>query len=188
MVDVQNDFCPGGSLAVPDGNAVVEPLNILSKRFFDAGALVVVTQDWHPSGHSSFVESGGIWPEHCVQGTEGARLYKELNTDCVHFFLRKGWRTNVDSYSSFFENDKITTTGLEGFLRSGTGIGSVFVGGLATDYCVLYTLLDAVRLGFKAFLLKDAVRGVDYPTGSVEKALKRMQDAGVQLIPSGTLL
>jgi nicotinamidase/pyrazinamidase len=184
-VDVQNDFCPGGALAVAKGDEVAAPLNALARRFAAAGAPVIATQDWHPAGHCSFASSGGtpeagavLWPDHCVQGTAGAAFHPSLDVKPITLVVRKGFRPTVDSYSAFFENDRRTATGLAGFLR-GLGTEAVYVGGLATDYCVLFTALDAASLGLRVYLLEDAVRGVDYPAGSVSKALDAMRKAGV---------
>jgi len=198
VVDVQNDFCPGGSLAVEGGDGVVEVINRISPGF----SRIVATQDWHPPGHLSFasshpgrqplqtVEVGGIpqvlWPDHCVQGTPGAELHPRLDTRAAWMILRKGIRPEIDSYSAFFENDRATSTGLAPCLR-GLGIGEVVVCGLATDYCVLATALDGVSLGFAVTLVQDACRAVDSPPGSAEKALERMRRAGVRFASSAQL-
>jgi nicotinamidase/pyrazinamidase len=186
-IDVQNDFCPGGALAVADGDAVIAPLNEAARRFAAAGAPVIATQDWHPAGHCSFASTGGkpaegevLWPDHCVQGSAGADLHRALDTRPVTLIVRKGFRPAIDSYSAFFENDRKTSTGLAAYLR-GLGVDTVYLGGLATDYCVFYSAMDAVNLGFTVYLLKDAARGVGYPEGSVEKALREMESAGVVL-------
>jgi nicotinamidase/pyrazinamidase len=189
-VDVQNDFCPKGALAVTDGDKVVAPLNHLARLFGDVGAQVIATQDWHPQGHCSFASSFNkqtgdlpqtiLWPDHCVQNSRGADLHPDLDTKPVTAIIRKGFRANMDSYSAFFENDKKTSTGLAGYLKS-LDIDTIYVGGLATDYCVFFTLMDAVSLGFKAYLLEDAVRGVGIPQGSVEQALSKMKAAGVMI-------
>jgi nicotinamidase/pyrazinamidase len=210
-IDVQNDFCPpytsvsgekypAGALAVGGGDEVIAPLNALARRLAAAGGRVIATQDWHPAGHISFasahrgkkpgetVELPGIggqvlWPDHCVQGSFGAAFHEKLDLTPVNLVLRKGFRPGLDSWSAFFENDRKTPTGLEGFLK-GLGIDTVIIGGLATDYCVLYSTLDAARLGFGTLVLSDAVRGVGYPEGSVEKALAEMKAAGAGLVPS----
>jgi len=195
IVDVQNDFCPGGSLAVNEGDQVVDVINHLMP-FFDR---VVGTQDWHPKGHVSFasnypgknvldiVDAGGIqqvlWPDHCVQGTQGAELFPRLEIGGIELILRKGLRRNLDSYSAFFENDHITDTGLR-FYLSGLGARQIFLCGLATDYCVRSSALDACKLGFEVTVIRDACRGVDYPKGSVGQALAEMKAAGVRLISS----
>jgi nicotinamidase/pyrazinamidase len=188
-IDVQNDFCPGGALAVPDGDAVVAPINALCARF----AHVVLTQDWHPAGHESFASSHAgrapfetidlrygaqtLWPDHCVQATPGAAFHADLQTDRAELILRKGFRREVDSYSAFFENDRETTTGLSGYLRT-RGFTRVFLAGLATDFCVFYSALDAVREGFAAVLIEDACRAIDLQ-GSRAAARRAMREAGV---------
>ncbi len=193
VVDVQNDFCPGGALAVPDGDAVVPPLNAAMSGFIRAGGLVVATQDWHPAGHVSFASAPAgagaaeqRWPDHCVQGTRGADLHPDLDTRPIRCILRKGFRPDLDSYSAFFENDRRTTTGLAALLR-GLDVDTLYVGGLATDYCVLYTALDGVDLGFAVRVIRDAVRGVGVPENSMEQALRRLEAAQVEWVDSGSL-
>ncbi|MDR1929143.1 MAG: bifunctional nicotinamidase/pyrazinamidase [Treponema sp.] len=187
-VDVQNDFCPGGSLAVNEGDKVAAPLNDFARRFNAAGAPVIATQDWHPAGHCSFASSGRkaaegevLWPDHCVQGTAGSDFHPDLDIRPVTLIIRKGFRPSIDSYSAFFENDRKTITGLAGFLKD-LGVDTVYMGGLATDYCVFFSAMDALKLGFAVYLLRDAVRGVGYPEGSVERALSSMKDAGVVML------
>ncbi|MDR2343104.1 MAG: bifunctional nicotinamidase/pyrazinamidase [Spirochaetaceae bacterium] len=187
-IDVQNDFCPGGSLAVADGDKVAAPLNEIARRFAAAGAPVIATQDWHPAGHCSFASTGRtpdenevLWPDHCVQGTAGAAFHPDLDTRPVTLIVRKGFRQSMDSYSAFFENDRKTATGLAAYL-SGLGVDTVYLGGLATDYCVFFSAMDAVKLKFTVYLLGAAVRGVNYPEGSVEKALKAMESSGVTVL------
>jgi len=198
IVDVQNDFCPGGSLAVNEGDQVANVINHLMP-FFDR---VVGTQDWHPKDHVSFasnhpgknvldiVDAGGIrqvlWPDHCVQGTRGAELFPRLEIGRIELILRKGLRRNLDSYSAFFENDHITDTGLR-FYLSGLGARQIFLCGLATDYCVRSSALDACKLGFEVTVIRDACRGVDYPKGSIEQALTEMKATGVRLISSADI-
>ena len=195
VVDVQNSFLPGASLAVPRGNEVVPVINDLAKRF----ANVVLTQDWHPAGHRSFASSHPgkkpfdkitldygeqiLWPDHCVQGTEGARLCRDLDLAHAQLVLRKGCHMNVDSYSAFIEADGKTTTGLGGYLRE-RGIDSVYVCGLATDFCVAWTALDARNLGFDAVVIDDACRAID-TQGSLTAAWERMERAGVKRMRSG---
>jgi len=195
IIDVQNDFCPGGALGVSKGDEVVEPLNRLAAFFAGKGGRVVATQDWHPSGHVSFASSHAgkktgeaidipevkgqiLWPDHCVQGSRGAEFHEALDLKPVNMILRKGFRSGLDSYSAFFENDRKTPTGLDGFLKS-LAIDSLVLGGLATDYCVLYSALDAAALGFKTYVSSDAVRAVGFPEGSVERAFKLLDEAGV---------
>jgi nicotinamidase/pyrazinamidase len=192
VVDVQNDFCPGGALAVPDGDAVVPVINRLGRNF----AHVVLTQDWHPAGHSSFASahpghaslttiempygSQILWPDHCVQGTNGAALHAGLDLPRAELVLRKGYHSGIDSYSAFRENDRRTKTGLAAYLRE-RGVERVTLCGLATDFCVLYSALDACEAGFAATVVLDACRGIDHE-GSLEKALTAMREAGVALI------
>lgn len=190
VVDVQNDFCPGGALAVPGGDEVVAPINAMMAQF-DA---VILTQDWHPAGHSSFASAHQgkapfetvempygtqvLWPDHCVQGTGGAAFHKDLRTD-GDLIIRKGFRPAIDSYSGFFENDRTTPTGLEGYLRT-RGISRLTLAGLATDFCVAFTALDAARLGFEVTVDLKACRAIDLD-GSLQAALGQMKEAGVEL-------
>ncbi|MCS6860993.1 MAG: bifunctional nicotinamidase/pyrazinamidase [Abditibacteriales bacterium] len=176
IVDVQNDFCPGGALAVPDGDAVVEPINRVAPLF----SHVVTTQDWHPPHHCSFKEQGGMWPVHCVAGTSGADLHPQLNQQAVHLRIRKADTAERDAYSGFDHTD------LAAQLRQ-RGVRRVFVCGLATDYCVRATTLDALKEGFVTFVITDAVRGVDVQPGDSEKALREMQEAGATMVTSGEL-
>jgi nicotinamidase/pyrazinamidase len=189
VIDVQNDFCPGGALAVPDGDAVVPLINRLGGAF----AHVLLTQDWHTPGHSSFASSHAgrqpfetftmpygeqtLWPDHCVQGTPGAAFHRDLDRTRAELVLRKGFRREIDSYSAFTENDRKTATGLAGYLRE-RGISRVFLAGLATDFCVHFSAVDAVRAGFTAVLIEDACRAIDL-AGSLATAKQAMTDAGV---------
>ncbi len=189
VVDVQNDFCPGGALAVPDGDQVVPVINRLMGRFEH----VVMTQDWHPPDHLSFASAHRgktpyetvelsygaqiLWPDHCRQGTDGARFHPGLDDSRAELIVRKGFCREIDSYSAFTENDRSTPTGLTGYLRE-RGLTRLFIVGLATDFCVLYTALDAVELGFKAVVIMEGCRGMDVE-GSMEKAWERMLEAGV---------
>jgi nicotinamidase/pyrazinamidase len=192
IIDVQNDFCPGGALAVADGDATVPVINRLSQRF----GHVAVTQDWHPSGHSSFATSHPgsspfetidmpygpqtLWPDHCVQGTPGAALHPQLSTERAELIIRKGFRPEIDSYSAFFENDRRTPTGLAGYLLE-RGLKKIFLVGLATDYCVHYSAIDARRLGFDTIVIDAGCRAIDL-NGSLAAAWTSMQEAGVQRI------
>jgi len=192
VVDVQNDFCPGGALAVPDGDAVVPVINRITRDF----PIVVASQDWHPKGHISFasrhegknpfevIEIQGteqvLWPDHCVEGTPGADFHPELDATALRFVLRKGANREMDSYSAFVENDGRTTTGLAGLLRE-LGVERIFVSGLATDVCVRATALDGLGAGFQVALLEDACRPVDVPPGNLAGALRQMLDAGVRI-------
>jgi nicotinamidase/pyrazinamidase len=191
VVDVQNDFCAGGALAVPGGDEVVVKINRLATAF----AHVLLTQDWHPPGHSSFASqhpghrpfdtiqlpygAQTLWPDHCLQGSYGAELHPELAIPRAELILRKGYRPEVDSYSAFYENDRRTPTGLAGYLRE-RGLRRLFLVGLATDYCVHYSALDGRREGFEVVLLLDACRGLD-TNGSLAKALSSMRAAGVEI-------
>lgn len=199
IVDVQNDFCPGGALAVADGHLIIPKINAISPSFRTA----IVTKDWHPAGHISFASShptnhvydrivvGGktqvLWPEHCIQGSSGSELRTDLNIEPIHLILHKGYRLGLDSYSAFFENDGFTQTGLVHFLR-GLGVTTVFLAGLATDYCVYYTAMDALRTGFKVVLVTDAMEGVDQPEGSINHSLKTMEEQGAKLIESTEII
>ena len=172
IVDVQNDFCPGGSLPVKNGDKIIEVINKIQTNF----QYVVLTQDWHPEDHSSFSSTNPnkeifstkkmyygdqvIWPPHCIIGTKGAEFHKNLITDKASFIIRKGYRKNIDSYSGFFENDRVTSTGLDGILKS-LKIKRVFVAGLALDFCVQYTAIDSAKLGYRTYVLKDATLPVD---------------------------
>jgi nicotinamidase/pyrazinamidase len=192
IIDVQNDFCPGGALAVADGDATVPVINRLSQRF----GHVAVTQDWHPSGHSSFATSHPgsspfetlampygpqtLWPDQCVQGTPGAALHPQLSIERAELIIRKGFRPEIDSYSAFFENDRRTPTGLAGYLLE-RGLKKIFLVGLATDYCVHYSAVDARRLGFDTIVIEAGCRAIDL-NGSLAAAWTSMQEAGVQRI------
>jgi nicotinamidase/pyrazinamidase len=191
IVDMQNDFCPGGALAVPDGDAIVPALTRLAGEF----SHVVLTQDWHPPGHASFAGSHParrpfetialdygpqtLWPDHCVQGTQGAAFHPGLKVPHAELVLRKGFRREIDSYSAFRENDRATPTGLAGYLRE-RGLDHITLCGLATDYCVLYSALDARAAGFTVELAADACRGIDLD-GSLARALQAMAEAGVMI-------
>lgn len=192
VIDVQNDFCPGGALAVDGGDEIVPGINRLIRDF----PIRVFTQDWHPAGHSSFASSHPakaplemvdmdygpqvLWPDHCVQGTDGAAFHEDLMTDPADLILRKGFRPEIDSYSAFFENDHRTPTGLEGYLRSRGATRLTFVG-LATDFCVGWSAMDAARLGFAVTVRLDLCRAID-ADGSLDTALAGMRDTGVTLI------
>jgi nicotinamidase/pyrazinamidase len=192
VIDVQNDFCPGGALAVADGDAVVPVINSLAGRF----GHVVLTQDWHPAGHSSFASSHPgsapfeaismpygqqtLWPDHCVQGTPGAAFHSQLKTERAELVIRKGFRGEIDSYSAFHENDRRTPTGLAGYLRE-RGLQRIFLAGLATDFCVYYSGVDARRLGFDVVLIEAGCRAIDL-AGSLDAAWAEMAAAGVQRV------
>ena len=191
VIDVQNDFCPGGALAVAGGDAVVPLVNAIARDFEH----VILTQDWHPAGHSSFASSHSgsqpfqsiampygqqtLWPDHCIQGSHGAAFHPALDLTRAELIIRKGFRKAIDSYSAFFENDHATPTGLGGYLRE-RGIGSITLAGLATDFCVAYSALDALAQGFAVTVRLDACRGIDLD-GSVAAMLGRMREAGATL-------
>jgi nicotinamidase/pyrazinamidase len=193
LVDIQNDFCPGGALAVPDGDAVVPVINRIQGNY----DLVVATQDWHPANHGSFaanhpggavgeqIELAGqeqiLWPVHCVQETPGAAFHPDLNLDRVARVFRKGTDPAIDSYSGFFDNGHRAATGLGDYLRE-RGVEEVHVCGLATDYCVKFTALDAIALGFRVALLEEAARGVELRPGDVRRAVEEMRRRGVTII------
>lgn len=192
VIDVQNDFCPGGALAVADGDAILPAVNQLIARFDH----VALTQDWHPAGHSSFASSHPgkapfesvtmpygeqtLWPDHCIQGTPGAEFHPGLVWTKAELVIRKGYRSAIDSYSAFFENDHTTPTGLAGYLRE-RGIEAVTLCGLATDFCVAFSALDAVAAGFRTTVVLDACRGIDLG-GSMTAQLDAMRQAGVTLV------
>jgi nicotinamidase/pyrazinamidase len=198
IVDLQNDFLPGGMLAVPKGDEIVPIINQLQQKF----ELIVVTQDWHPKEHGSFADvhdkkpgetillhkiKQTLWPRHCIQGSSGAAFFAGLDMSRVSKIIRKGSNKQVDSYSCFFDNDHKSSTGLEIFLKKNKAT-DVFIAGLATDYCVKYSVLDACRLGFNTFVIKDAVRGIDLNPGDIEKALKEMKNAGAKTIESSVIV
>lgn len=190
VIDMQNDFCPGGALAVPGGDDIIPGIN----RLIAESETVILTQDWHPAGHSSFASQHPgkapldqidmpygpqtLWPDHCIQGTPGAAFHKDLDTS-GDLILRKGFRAGIDSYSAFHENDQSTATGLEGYLRA-RGISALTLVGLATDFCVAWSAMDAVRAGFAATVRLDLCRGID-ANGSLAAALADMERIGVRL-------
>jgi len=184
VVDVQNDFCPGGALAVKDGDQVVPVLNWWIRRFVEAGRPIVYTQDWHPADHCSFAEQGGIWPVHCVQGSPGAAFHPDLVVQGVVF--RKAFRKDAEGYSGFdgrlAEGETAAAdVDLAAWLKE-RGVGKVYVGGLATDYCVRATVLDALRHGFEAVLIQSGSRAVNVSPGDGEKAIADMRSAGAHVV------
>jgi nicotinamidase/pyrazinamidase len=197
VVDVQNDFCPGGRLAVPEGHEVVPIINRLADRFRH----VVLSQDWHPSGHHSFASAHPgkqpfesvtlsygnqvLWPDHCVQGSAGADFHKELSIPHATLILRKGHRTTIDSYSAFTDNDRVTPTGLAGYLRE-RGFTRLFLVGLAFDFCVRFSAEDARRLGFDALVVEDACRGIDV-AGSMTATRQSFDALGIPVISANTI-
>jgi nicotinamidase/pyrazinamidase len=194
IVDVQNDFCSGGALAVPGGEEVVPLVNDLAQMF----ANVVLTQDWHPPGHSSFASSHRgrapfetieaaygpqtLWPDHCVQGSQGAAFHRDLDTDRAQIVIRKGFRAAIDSYSALYENDHATETGLNGYLAD-RGMKRLFLCGLATDFCVAFSAIDAAACGYATFVIEDACRAIDLD-GSLAASKAQMAQAGVTFIAS----
>ena len=190
VIDVQNDFCPGGALAVPGGDEIVGPINALVPDF----PVRVFTQDWHPADHLSFASQHRadpmtvtemlygpqvLWPDHCIIGSDGAAFHTDLDTRPADLIIRKGFRREIDSYSAFFENDRTTPTGLEGYLRS-RGAEAVTLVGLATDFCVNYSAVDAARLGFRVTVIESLCRAIDFD-GSLAAAQLGMREAGVDL-------
>jgi nicotinamidase/pyrazinamidase len=198
VIDVQNDFCPGGALAVAEGDAVIEVIHRVAPRFEH----VILTQDWHPVGHSSFASSHAgkkpyeqielsygvqtLWPDHCVQGSLGTEFHPALHLPQAELILRKGFRPQIDSYSAFFENDRETPTGLGGYLEE-RNLNRVFLAGLAYDFCVGYSAMDARRLGLEAVVLRDACRAIDLD-GSVEKIEAGFAAYGVAVVDSASLV
>lgn len=197
IVDVQKDFCPGGALAVHDGDKIVPLINDIQDHF----DIVVATQDWHPADHRSFASYHGkkpgqvielnglpqiLWPDHCVQDTPGAQFVDSLKMGKIERIFQKGTDPEIDSYSGFFDNGHRKATGLSGYLKV-NGVDTVYVAGLATDYCVKFTALDAVEQGFKTILVKDACRGVNLQEGDVEQAIADMKRAGVTVLPAAEI-
>jgi nicotinamidase/pyrazinamidase len=198
VIDVQNDFCPGGQLAVASGDSVIAPIHAIAPHFQH----IVLTQDWHPANHSSFASahpnqqpfaqielaygSQTLWPDHCVQGTTGAEFHPKLHLPQAELILRKGFRPQIDSYSAFFENDRVTPTGLAGYLRE-RDLTRVFLAGLAYDFCVGYSALDALCLGFGTIVFRDACRAIGL-NGSVASIEAAFAEAGVTLFESASLL
>lgn len=197
VVDIQNDFCPGGGLAVPRGDEVVPVINSLATKFIH----VVLTQDWHPRGHLSFASSHPgkkpyqtievaygtqvLWPDHCVQGTAGADFRSDLKIPHAELVLRKGYHRQIDSYSAFYENDRTTRTGLGGYLRE-RDFRRVFLAGLAFDFCVRYSAEDACREGFEAIVIEDACRGIDVD-GSIAATRELFRALGIRCIPASVI-
>lgn len=199
MVDLQNDFCKGGSFAVPHGEDVISLANQLQPYF----ELVLATQDWHPANHTSFAANHPdygvgdvliiddikqiLWPEHCIQNTNGAAFHHDLDITRVSKFFHKGVDYTIDSYSAFFDNAHKRSTGLSDYLRN-EGVTDVYLLGLATDYCVAYSSLDAIHLGFNVYVIEDACRGIELNAGDVARAMDEMRSAGVKIIQSADIL
>lgn len=191
IIDVQNDFCEGGALAVPGASEIIEPINALAQGF----ETVILSQDWHPADHHSFASNHNakapydviempygpqvLWPDHCIQGSEGAQFHQDLETNSAQMIVRKGFRAQIDSYSAFFENDQVTPTGLDGYLKT-RNLSKVTLVGLALDFCVQFSALDARKLGYDVTVLQSACRAIDLD-GSLAAALAAMSDAGVVL-------
>lgn len=195
IVDVQNDFMPGGGLAVPGGNEVVSEVNKLIQIANERNWFIVATQDWHPKDHGSFASNNNaapftmgeldglpqvMWTDHCIQGTNGAEFHPDLNTEKIELIVPKGTNKNVDSYSGFFDNARRFDTSLNGTLKN-LGIKTVYICGLARDYCVKFTALDAASLGYETYVIEDATRGVNFPEGSNDQATQELLDAKVKL-------
>lgn len=198
IIDVQNDFCPGGALEVPNGDVIIPTINKLSEQF----DIVIQTQDWHPQGHSSFASSYQgkkpyetiemsygeqvLWPDHCIQSSKGSDFHADLETSRSQLIIRKGFRKNIDSYSAFYENDNSTTTGLTGYLKE-RNIDTLYAVGLATDFCVKWSVIDGIKEGFDVYVVEDAVKGIDIE-GSVGQAWDEMLDQGATKVSSPELL
>jgi len=196
LIDIQNDFCPDGALAVSDGDAIIPFVNDQIAMARGQNAPVIMTQDWHPANHASFADNHDgkapfevmdmfygaqvLWPSHCIQGSKGAAFHNELHVNAADLVIRKGFRPEIDSYSAFFENDKQTTTGLHGYLQN-RGVTSVTMVGLATDFCVAFSALDAAELGYQTSVLLQGCRAIDLD-GSLAAQLSAMRDAGISLI------
>ena len=199
IIDMQNDFIPGGSLAVEEGDLIIEDINKIAHKFKENNGTIILTQDWHPQNHLSFAsnhkgknpgdeymsEDGAIgpvlWPDHCVQGTNGTEFHKDLKIDLADKIIQKGMNPNVDSYSGFQDNDKKSETGLRKYLNA-KKIKRIFVCGLALDYCCYYTAMDGLEFGYKVYFLVNLTRGVDLPEGNVENALKNLKKSAIKFV------
>jgi nicotinamidase/pyrazinamidase len=195
IVDMQYDFMPGGALPVEDGDQIIQGINIIAEKFHINLAKIIFTQDWHPQNHLSFAsnhpgkEPGDsyqteaigpiLWPDHCVPGTKGAEIHKDLQTTLAHAIIRKGYNPVIDSYSGFLENDKKSETGLAGLLKS-LKISRIFICGLALDYCCFATAVDGIDFGFKVYFLTDLTKGIDNPPGNISKSLEAMFKKGIK--------
>jgi nicotinamidase/pyrazinamidase len=198
ITDIQNDFCPGGALAVAEGDKIIPIVNTLARKFDK----VVATQDWHPPGHASFASTHNkepydiitideiqqvLWPVHCVTGSFGADFHKDLDLREVDLIIRKGNDLKIDSYSTFLENDKKTVTGLHYYLK-GFSIQNLYLCGLATDYCIYYSAMDAKEMGFNVGVILDACRGIDVPAGNIAASVERMKERGIRIMNHDDLL
>jgi len=197
IVDMQYDFMPGGALPVEEGDQIIEGINTLAKKFYNNSARIILTQDWHPESHLSFASNHPgkkpgdeyqtdaigpvLWPDHCVQGSQGARFHEKLHTKLAHAIIRKGYTPEIDSYSGFLENDKKSETGLAGLLNS-LKIKRIFICGLALDYCCFATAVDGVDFGFKVYFLVDLTKGIDNPLGNIANSLEAMSKKGIKFV------
>ena len=203
IIDMQNDFMPGGALPVEEGDQIIDNINKVAEIFKKNNGIVVLTQDWHPENHMSFASSHvdkdpseefqtegispKLWPDHCVQGSKGANFHDKLRVNLAHAIIRKGYNANVDSYSGFIENDKKSETGLAGFLKS-LNIKRLFICGLALDYCCYFTALDGLDFGFMVYFLVNLTRGIDLPPGNISKSLQDMRDKGIKFSTKDNLI
>ena len=203
IVDMQNDFMPGGALPVNEGDQIIDIINQISEIFKKNNGKIILTQDWHPKNHKSFAssynnknpgdeyQSNGIgpvlWPDHCIQGTKGAQFHDKLKIDLAHTIIRKGYNPEVDSYSGFIENDKKSETGLKGYLKA-LKIKRIFICGLALDYCCYFTALDGIHFGFEVYFLVNLTRGIDLPPGNISKSLQHMKEEGIKFATKDNLI
>ena len=197
IIDMQYDFMPGGALPVEEGDQIIDDINLVAEIFKNNNGIVVLTQDWHPNNHKSFAssypnknpgdsfQSEGIgpvlWPDHCVQGTQGVKFHEKLKTDLAYIIIRKGYNLDVDSYSGFIENDKKSETGLAGLLKS-LKIKRIFICGLALDYCCYFTAIDGIDFGFEVYFLVNLTKGIDLPPGNISSSLENMRNKGVKFV------
>ena len=203
IVDMQNDFMPGGALPVDEGDQIIDSINYVAEIFKKNNGIIVLTQDWHPDNHMSFAsshpgkdpgeefQSEGIgpilWPDHCIQGSQGAKFHDKLKVTLAHAIIRKGYNPKVDSYSGFIENDKKSETGLAGYLKA-LKIKRIFICGLALDYCCYFTSLDGFDFGFEVYFLVNLTRGIDLPPGNISKSLQHMRDKGIKFATKDNLI
>lgn len=195
IIDMQYDFMPGGALPVEEGDQIIDDINLVAEIFKISNGIVVLTQDWHPKNHKSFASSHSgknpgdefrsegigpiLWPNHCVQGTQGAKFHEKLKTDLANAIIRKGYNVDVDSYSGFIENDKKSETGLAGLLKS-LNIKRIFICGLALDYCCYFTAIDGIDFGFEVYFLVNLTKGIDLPPGNISNSLEDMKNKGIK--------
>ncbi len=203
IVDMQNDFMPGGALPVDEGDQIIDSINYVAEIFKNNNGIIVLTQDWHPENHMSFAsshpgknpgeefQSEGIgpilWPDHCIQGSQGANFHDKLKVNMANAIIRKGYNPTVDSYSGFIENDKKSETGLAGYLKS-LNVKRIFICGLALDYCCYFTSLDGFDFGFEVYFLVNLTRGIDLPPGNISKSLQHMRDKGIRFATKDNLI